>query len=774
MPIERKLAAIMFTDIAGYTAQMSKDEAVAISLLNKKKVFQPLLKKYNGKLVKEMGDGTLSHFPSSVDATNCSIELQKNLKKNTNINVRVGVHHGEVLFKNKDVYGDVVNIASRLETMSPAGGVLVSKNVYDELSNRKGYDGISLGLQSLKGIGRLVEVYGLKGDMLNEPSLEDYTDTKIETHSDKEVPSIAIIPFENKGADKDVFYAYGISVDLISDVSSAGLIRVASKKQIDDAGDLTQDKLAKVLDVRYMANGELWRMGDMFQLSVELYDTKDKKVVWSDRWQEKWDNLTTIKGSLSDGLLKALDTKPKVEKKVETTNTEAYEFYLKAKHKFEKRENTDDVDIARGLLNKAIEIDGKLLTAKNLLGAIYSDLGNYDKAMKIYDDTLKQAKKLGALSEISAILTNIGSVKSDKGEYDRAIYYHDKSLEIKKKINDKLGMTVVLNNLGTVYYYKGEYDKAIKYHKTSLNIKTEIDDKGGIGISFGNIAVIYSVTGEYDKALHYYNKSFNIFEEVGFKQQIGTVLNNIGLIHQDRGDYKKALHYYERSLKIKEKLNDKFGIGHVLNAIGNIYFEKGNIDKALHYYEKSLNMSYEYELGDKRGEGSYLIGIGNVYYERGDMDTALRYYDKSLIIFKDINYKFGMVHSLNPIGRAYMDKNDYNMAIEYLEKSLHIQKETGLKEESLILNTYTYLFLNYKQLGKNYDINKIHSLIKEVDNIECELNYRLYELLEDKSYLETAHNQIQEKADNLEPDIAAKFLSYPIPSAIVEEWEKVK
>ncbi len=92
--IERKLAAIMFTDIAGYTEQMSKDEAVAISLLEtKKKVFRPLLKKYNGKLVKEMGDGTLSHFPSSVDATNCSIELQKSLKKNTNLNVRVGVHH---------------------------------------------------------------------------------------------------------------------------------------------------------------------------------------------------------------------------------------------------------------------------------------------------------------------------------------------------------------------------------------------------------------------------------------------------------------------------------------------------------------------------------------------------------------------------------------------------------------------------------------------------------------------------------------------------------
>ena len=124
--IERKLAAIMFTDIAGYTAQMSKDQDVAFSLLDtKQKALRPLVKKHNGTLVKEMGDGTLSHFPSSVDATNCSIELQKSLKKNTKLNVRIGVHHGEALFKDKDVYGDVVNIASRLETMSPAGGVLV-------------------------------------------------------------------------------------------------------------------------------------------------------------------------------------------------------------------------------------------------------------------------------------------------------------------------------------------------------------------------------------------------------------------------------------------------------------------------------------------------------------------------------------------------------------------------------------------------------------------------------------------------------------------------
>ncbi len=280
MPIERKLAAIMFTDIAGYTAQMSKDQDVAFSLLDtKQKALRPLVKKHNGTLVKEMGDGTLSHFPSAIDASNCSIELQRAIKDNDNLNVRIGVHLGDTMFKDDDVFGDGVNIASRLESMSPLGGILVSKNVYDELSSRKGYDGVSLGLQSLKGVGRLVEVFALKDKHLTVPKPEDYKEMKIDVHTDDEVPSIAIIPFENKGADEDVFYAYGISADLISEVSSAGLIRVASKKQIEDAGELPIYELAKKLDVRYLANGELWRMEDMFQLSVELYDTKDKKLV---------------------------------------------------------------------------------------------------------------------------------------------------------------------------------------------------------------------------------------------------------------------------------------------------------------------------------------------------------------------------------------------------------------------------------------------------------------------------------------------------------------
>ena len=727
--VERKLAAIMFTDIVGYTEQMSKDQDVAFALLEEKQSkFKPLVKEHNGSLIKEMGDGTLSQYPSAIDASKCSVELQKLIKDNDKLNVRVGIHLGDTLFKDGDVFGDGVNIAARLESMSPAGGILVSKNVYDELLSRQGFEGVSLGMQSLKGVGRLVEVYALKDKHLTVPNPDDYTDTKVEVHSDDEVPSIAIIPFNNKGADEDVFYAYGISVDLISDVSSAGLIRVASKKKIEDAGDLPLDELAKKLDVRYMANGELWRMGDIFQLSIELYDTKDKKVVWSDRWQEKWDNLPTIKINLSDGLLKALDTTSKVEKKAETTNTKAYELYLKAKYSYEKRTDTHDTETARKLLRQAIELDDTLISSKVLLGITYNDMGDYDEAMEIYIPALEQAEKLG----------------------------------------DKYGMGYSLGNIGIVHSNRGEFDKALEYYDKSIKIKEEIGDKQGMGQTLNNIGVVHLNKGKYDKALEYYDRSLTIHEEIGDKHAMGGILNNIGLVHYSKGDYDKALDYYDRSLKIKKEIGDKLGMGNNLGNIGLVHYNRAEYDTALEYYDKSLKI--QEEIGDKQGMGQTLNNIGIVHGNRGEYDKALEYFERSLKIREELGDKHGMGYTLKNIGIVHYNRAEYDKAAEPLEKSLSIQKEIGFKAIELL--TTTYLYLSYKHLGKDYDEQDIHSLIKDAEYYD-EINFRLYQLLDDTSYLKKAYTQVQEIASEMEEDLGKKFLSYPIPKAIIEEWGKI-
>ena len=128
---------------------------------------------------------------------------------------------------------------------------------------------------------------------------------------------------------------------------------------------------------------------------------------------------------------------------------------------------------------------------------------------------------------------------------------------------------------------------------------------------------------------------------------------------------------------------------------------------------------------------------------------------------------------LECIGSIYYKKNDYVKAQEKLEKSEKLlSRNISINIPYLRIWCKTYLYLTYKHLGKEYDVNEIHTLIKEAE-IDFELNYCLYELLEQNSFLTLAYNRIQEKADNLEPDVAAKFLSYPIPKAIVEEWEKI-
>jgi tetratricopeptide (TPR) repeat protein len=224
-------------------------------------------------------------------------------------------------------------------------------------------------------------------------------------------------------------------------------------------------------------------------------------------------------------------------------------------------------------------------------------------------------------------------------------------------------------------------------------------------------------------------------------------------------------------MKIAEELGDMHGMGRALNIIGLVYSDTGNFDTTFKYYTRSLKI-WE-ELGNKSAIGMLLHNIGRIYYDKGDLDCALDYYIHSHKIDKELGDKRGIGHNLNNIGIIYYYKIEYKKAEEYLKKSLAIQNEIGLKEGSLICYTTIYLYLIYKILSKKYNKKEIYSLIKEEANIDYNLNYSLYQLLEDTSYLKTAYNQVQEKVDNLEPDVAAKFLSYPIPKAIVEEWEKV-
>jgi len=551
---QRKLAAIMFTDIAGYTQAMSSDEESALKTLKKKRsILKPLINENNGTFVKEIGDGTLSYFRSAIDAASCAVSLQQATYDDTDMNLRIGVHIGDIVFDDEDVFGDGVNVAARLESMAPVGGVCVSKSVFEELLNKKEFDGIPLGLQQLKGVGRLIDVFALKAKNLIHPDPTEYEEHKVEPHSDDEVPSVAVLPFINKGKEEDAFYAYGITADLISEMSGAGKIRVASMDNIEvaDAVKLSSQEAAKKLNVRYIVTGVLWKHEDLFQLSIEVDDTKTNNVIWADRWQEEWAELTTIKGKLVDGLFKILD-KTAGKSKRYTPVPEAYEYYLKGQHKYGYSTCKEDVIIARGLLKQALEIDPGLIIAKITLAATYYRENAINEGIILLNESLDESEAYGSVDLTIKILAHFGFLYSINKDRDQALEFYKKALLHAENANDINSVRGLLINLGINYSKIGKYDEAQAYYQQSLDVCKELEDDRQLLRAYRNIGNLYHETGEYVNALHYFKQAFVVAEHLVAENlndevEVGWSYFTLGGVYRDLARYNDALTAYEHA-----------------------------------------------------------------------------------------------------------------------------------------------------------------------------------------------------------------------------------
>ena len=800
----RKLAAIVFTDIVGFTKLTAEDQSKASALLKQQREhFRPIVESYKGMWVKEMGDGLLLTFDTITDAVNCCVKLQETSKQIDDLDLKIGIHQGEILIEENDVIGDDVNIAARIEPFSATGGIAISNKVNDALVRESEFETKYLGKPKLKGVGQKVEVFCITSHNLPQTELSKVS-AKLEPEGFQwnvknsigvaasviglfliinlmflrigfadleDTPSIAILPFENKGAAEDEFYAYGISADLISDVASAGLIRVAGLNDIEkiDHLNMSYTDLADKLFVRYIAKGTLWKMDSLFQLSLELYDTKDSKVAWSNRWQTNWKDLATIKDDLADNILKNLDISiiRNVEQVAVANNPEAYEYYLKAKYKYEKRENMEDTEIARGFLNKAIEMDEKIILANHLLGETYRETGEYDKALEIFTKNFKQAIELDNKVGLAKSLTGIGLIHWRKGELDKALENYNKSYDVYDELGDKKGMGVLLNNIAIIYNRQGDREHGLEYYNRSLTIAEVLDDKIQMGKVLNNIGNVHTYNGDYELALDYQFRSLKLKEEAGNNRGIGFGLGNIGRIYYLKGDYEQALDYQNRSLKVREKLGDKRGIALSLYNIGTIHKQIYEFEKALDIFSRCLNIATE--IGEKGKLAYSQLFIGDIHKIKGENEKSIEFLGRSIKLIEELGRKNTLTRLIKKYGIVYYQQNDYAKALENLERSATMQMED---KEAISLETNTYLFLTYKQLGKSYDPKEVIEKIED-DSKDYELNFRLYQLLEDRTYLEAAYNQVEQEKDALDGDIRVRFLGYPIPKAIIQEWERV-
>jgi len=546
----------------------------------------------------------------------------------------------------------------------------------------------------------------------------------------KETPSIAILPFENKGADEDAFYAYGIVADLISDVTGAGLIRVAGLKDVEkiDHATMSYDEMSKTLLVRYVAQGTLWKLGSMFQLSLEIFDTQLSKVIYTRRWQTQWDKLTTIKDDLSSNILETLEIEVnRNDTKNIVINPEAYEFYLKGKYAWDKTQSLEETKIAQGLLEKATELDENLIAAKRIIANIYRDFGEIKKAKELHLEALAQAEKIGDKKEIAHGYRLAGYYHADDQEYDQAYEYFKKSMKVFEEINDQEGIGYVLNAFGNTKFQEDKPDEALKYFKDFLAIGETLDDKYSMIASLNNISLIYMRRDNHDEAIDYLNQALKFSREIGMSKGEALNLQNIGWNYQRSGRPSTAIEYYKQALAIRLKLGEKSRAVNIRNTIGWAQLYLGDYSDSYSTFEKNL----EQRRADEGATWDF-TGMATIHFYKGEFEQANKLMDT---IF-DLRKKY--------------------------------------ENEFFALELTTMQYLIFRELEKDFDLQVIHDLLKDqkLEDLDQEALFQLYQLLGDKSFLQRAYDKIQKEVEKLDNEYKEKYLNYPIEKIIITEYNR--
>jgi len=388
----RGLAAIMFTDIEGYSYIMQQDESRAIGLREKhRQVLENEHAAYKGRVIQFYGDGSLSTFQSAVEAVQCALAMQIQFRQ-SEVPVRIGLHIGDVIFNEEQVFGDGVNLTSRIESMGIAGSVLISDRVNEEIINHPDIKVVSMGLYEFKNIDRPVEVFALNHEALIVPlpgSLKGKTREKKQP-----LKSIAVLPFVNMSNEPaDEYFGDGIAEEILNSLSSLKDLKVAGRSSSFqfDRRNTDLKEIGERLGVSTVLEGSVRKQGQRLRVTVQLVNVEDGFHLWSEKYDRSADDIFAIQDEVASAVTEKLKVtllekeKAKI-KKTPTRNTEAYELYLKGRFYVNRRGSS----IATGIhyFERAIALDPQFALAHtgyadaNLMAAFYGLVPSKDVIFK--------------------------------------------------------------------------------------------------------------------------------------------------------------------------------------------------------------------------------------------------------------------------------------------------------------------------------------------------------------------------------------------------------
>jgi adenylate cyclase len=308
--MERRLTAVVCADVVGYSRMMGADEAGTLaSLKAHKAALDPIILNHGGRTVKTTGDGLLLEFPSIVTAVNAAIEAQTlmasrnaQLPDNRHMRFRIGVHMGDVIVDQDDLFGDGVNIAARIEPLAPPGGIAISEKAYAEVRRHIKLAFNDTGTHALKNIQELVKVWAWRPDAA-ATSIPANKETKPRLGDGLAV--VGVLPFENQSANKeDEYFSDGMTEDLINALSRQAIFRVLGRHSTFRFKGRNDDVrlIARELDATYIVRGSVRRAAGKVRVTAELLAPETGEQLWSERYDRDLDDIFAIQDEITSSL----------------------------------------------------------------------------------------------------------------------------------------------------------------------------------------------------------------------------------------------------------------------------------------------------------------------------------------------------------------------------------------------------------------------------------------------------------------------------------------
>ena len=605
----RRLVAVMFTDIVGYTALMQSDESAAALMRNRhRRVFESCHESFEGEILQYFGDGTLSVFQSGVKAVECALAMQQKFGMGESVPLRIGIHIGDIVFDGTDIYGDGVNLASRIESMGTSGSILLSDQLNRELLNHAHISTVSLGQFQMKNVELPVEIHAVSNDGIKVPDRSE-----MKGKQEHRAKSIAVLPFVNMSSDEEnEYFCDGITEEIINALAKINGLKVTSRTSsfYFKKKNITIRQIGNELNVSTILEGSIRLAGNRMRITAQLIDVTDDFHFWSETFDRSLEDIFAVQDEISlliaDKLREHIGHLEFQDQLVEhpDVSVDLYKKYLESRYLILKM-NKQDIEKGITLLEEALILEPEYTLANLGVHFGYTMLGTIglmpaqeaftkgkpflDKAIEInpnlpecqlhlawrcflenwdFHGTYEHLHRSFEIRPVIEYYQTMSSTLVAEGKFEAALNYIDTALQL----DPFSGINYHLK--GFCYYVQGEFQTAIEWFEKSVKIQSD----SMVSVLYLGQALL--LLKRHDEALKYFESLQGIAEEDLFR------LGGMTLSYAAKQDRDNA---YEGMDELKKEMEGE-RMERVINLLILCHTLLGEFDEALDLIQRGISL----------------------------------------------------------------------------------------------------------------------------------------------------------------------------------------